>query len=850
MRRCEAGAIIAFVILMQGPVEGMSFNILRAILSPPVPRITRVRNASPRELRLKNSLAVSDFLGLVKQYHYPAEEHNVTTIDGYNLRFHRIPGSARSSLVKKKPVVFVQHGLFASSDSWVLMGPGRDLAYLLVDAGYDVWMLNVRGNRYSRRHLSLSPNRPEFWHFSWHENGVYDMTATIDYMLAITGVPKVTVIGHSMGCTIAAVLLSVLPEYNRKVDLVVALAPVITWTAQYRGPLTLGLRFAKRAFDSIRRLGVEEILPLRESTSQLFSGVCRSPSIREMCKWIIFLLAGSADPEQLDSAIVPSLLEHYPAGTSLNTIEHYWQNIANESFREFDYGYGRNYVRYGSDIPPEYPLHKITVPVLIYYGVNDPLAQPPDIRALEERLPNVVATKAVPWPFFNHFDFVLSKDAKTLLYDDMMVIVKKYKSLGNRSLGSTMKLFLVLLAALIGSAIADDGEVVWTEEMVQDLFTRSSDNVVATIPELITSNGYLAETHHVVTEDGYILAMHRVNAPSSTSVTRRKPVAFLMHGLLSSSADWLIMGHGKSLGYLLADAGYDVWLGNARGNTHSKNHTTIKNLNGRRFWRFDWHEIGVHDLPAMIDYVLDTTHEKQVVYMGHSQGTTAFYVMAAERPEYNDKIKVMFSLAPVAYMSNLFSPMLRIAATFTNTLETFFNIFGMYEFMPSSDLLSAAGSTFCNDDALTQFLCTNVLFVMCGFNRAQLNTTLLPTIFQYSPAGASSRQLVHYGQEIQSGYFRWWDHGITSNLINYGSFRPPNYDLSKITAPVHLIYSDNDWMAAVKDVEQLHAELGNSVELYRVLDGKWNHLDFVWGINAKELVYDPILTRLAADYAE
>jgi len=52
----------------------------------------------------------------------------------------------------------------------------ESLAYVLANAGYDVWLGNNRGNKYSRANKDLSPkdDKAEFFDYSFFELGKYD----------------------------------------------------------------------------------------------------------------------------------------------------------------------------------------------------------------------------------------------------------------------------------------------------------------------------------------------------------------------------------------------------------------------------------------------------------------------------------------------------------------------------------------------------------------------------------------------------------------------------------------------------------------------------------------------------
>uniref|UniRef100_A0A1I8MEF3 Lipase n=1 Tax=Musca domestica TaxID=7370 RepID=A0A1I8MEF3_MUSDO len=362
-----------------------------------------------------------------------------------------------------------------------------------------------------------------------------------------------------------------------------------------------------------------------------------------------------------------------------------------------------------------------------------------------------------------------------------------------------------------------------------------------TTADRIASHGYPAETHKVVTEDGYIVTLFRI--PYSHKLQNQnayRPIVLIQHGLFSCSDAWMGVGPDDGIGFNLADAGYDVWFGNARGTTYGRNHTS-RSTNHPYFWRFSWHEIGHYDIAAMIDYALATNGQgqKAIHYVGHSQGTTVFFALMSSRPEYNEKIKTAHMLAPVAFMSNMSDKLVRTLAPYLGHHNTYSAFFDSQEFIPHNDLFSKLLYNACAPHSKLNSLCSSIAYMVEG-PESNVNMTALPIMVESHPAGASTNQICHYMQEQQSGRFCLYDHGPKRNMEMYGQITPPDYPLELISSQVHLWYSDNDDMAAVVDVERLAEKLPNRV-MHHMEDPTWAHGDFAMHIEVKKFVSDPIV---------
>jgi pimeloyl-ACP methyl ester carboxylesterase len=81
---------------------------------------------------------------------------------------------------------------------------------------------------------------------------------------------------------------------------------------------------------------------------------------------------------------------------------------------------------------------------------------------------------------------------------------------------------------------------------------------------------------------------------------------------------------------MFANAGYDVWLGNSRGNKHSRKHTKFNPDKDAAFWSFSFQHMADYDLPAVFTYINNITNQS-IHYIGHSQGTMQMHIALSKQ---------------------------------------------------------------------------------------------------------------------------------------------------------------------------------------------------------------------------
>lgn len=373
-----------------------------------------------------------DINEIVANYGYIIREHVVTTRDNYVLILHKLERPSSKYLENGK-IAYFHHGLCTNSELFVLGSEYRkNLPYLLVELGWEVWLGNNRGNKYSRKHMKMPVSDARFWDFLLDEFAYYDIPDSLNYIhLLYRPSDKITFVGFLQGCAQLFASLSLHPQLHDHLNLFVGLSPPIIpskYTLQDGASTILKKIVEFSARDNLflySLFGRRAILPsvtfwINVLPYWFFERVV-DYSLVGLFNWD----TANISPEQKRVGY-----RHMFLCTSVKTVMHWFQIIYHNRFQMFDetckvglsslstwFAAGSNFP---SHKPPPFPIaHHLDLKMLLVYGGRDNLIdieQTQDlILSQNERMKNKLSV--IECPTYEHMDTLWADT----VYDDLFV---------------------------------------------------------------------------------------------------------------------------------------------------------------------------------------------------------------------------------------------------------------------------------------------------------------------------------------------------------------------------------------------------------------------------------------------
>lgn len=338
------------------------------------------------------------------------EDHIVRTEDDYLLTVHRIAPREGSS---NGQVVYLHHGLLMCSDVWMCnTARERNLPLVLHDLGFDVWLGNNRGNKYSTQHLYRRPGSHEFWDFSIDEFAFFDIPNSIEFVLEHTQLPQLICIGFSQGSAQTFASLSVREDLNSKISLFVAISPAMT-------PQGLHNRIVDSLLKSSPRLmylffGNRILLPSATVWQKTLHPTIFNFIIDVANRVLFNWRSENISPHQKQA----SYAKLYST-TSVKSVVHWFQILHAQKFQMFEeydivinsWNPTRSY-----QITTFPTRTNIRIPVLLLYGGSDSLV---DIEVMKSNLPSSQVFD-VMIPEHEHLDLIWGRDVANLVIPNVL----------------------------------------------------------------------------------------------------------------------------------------------------------------------------------------------------------------------------------------------------------------------------------------------------------------------------------------------------------------------------------------------------------------------------------------------
>lgn len=248
-------------------------------------------------------------------------------------------------------------------------------------------------------------------------------------------------------------------------------------------------------------------------------------------------------------------------------------------------------------------------------------------------------------------------------------------------------------------------------------------------------------------------------------------------------------------------------------------------------------QFAFHDIPDSIEYILTTTSQPSLSYIGFSQGTAQAFATLSIHPNLNDKLDVFIALAPAMSPAGLHNGI--VDALIKASPDVLFLAFGRRIILSSATMWQAI--LYPPIFVRLIDMCLRFLFNWTSKNiSAHQKLAAYPHLYSFT----STKSVVHWFQIIRNKCFQMYDDDTQAPLSLGASeryYKVAKFPTRNIKTPIVLVYGGSD---SLVDIDVMLRELPKHTVAKEI--PHFEHLDFLWADHVDSLVFPQVFDALVA----
>lgn len=246
-------------------------------------------------------------------------------------------------------------------------------------------------------------------------------------------------------------------------------------------------------------------------------------------------------------------------------------------------------------------------------------------------------------------------------------------------------------------------------------------------------------------------------------------------------------------------------------------------------------QFAFHDIPDSINYILETTTQPSLSYIGFSQGTAQAFATLSIHPTLNDKVDVFIALAPAMSPAGLSNGI--VDSLVKASPEVIFLAFGRRSILSSATMWQAL----LYPPIFIRIIDMSLSFLF-GWTAKNISTHQKLAAYPHLYSFTSTKSVVHWFQIIRNKSFQMYDDDVQAPLSLGASdryYKVAKFPTRNIKTPIVLIYGGSD---SLVDIRVMLKELPRHTIAKEI--PHFEHLDFLWAQEVETLVFPHVFSAL------